>query len=176
MTVALEKTEPPGGPERTLPVEEPAPAAEPRRISRSLVIGVILVVWLMLFAVLRGRQTLALAAADLTGLHRWFNDVNDSIGANRDTNPLFLYFFNEIRLVIDTLVTFVQELISQPSDARPLPQIGWLGVVGIAGYVSWAFGNWRVALLAVAGFTFFGLQGLWQESMDTLALTLSSVL
>jgi glycine betaine/proline transport system permease protein len=73
-------------------------------------------------------------------------------------------------------VTFVQDLISQPSGDRPLPQIGWLGVVGIAGFVSWAVGNWRVALLAMAGFTFFGLQGLWQESMDTLALTLSAVL
>ncbi|MEV6380043.1 ABC transporter permease subunit [Streptomyces sp. NPDC051773] len=175
MTVVVEKTEPPGRPEETRPVEEPAPAAEPRRISRSAVIGAILLVWLVLFAVLRGRQTLALGAADLTDLHRWFNDVNDSIGANRNSNPLFLYFFNEIRLVIDTLVTFVQELISQPSADRPLPQIGWLGVVGIAGYVSWAVGNWRVALLAVAGFTFLGLQGLWQESMDTLALTLSSV-
>ncbi|MDX2602397.1 ABC transporter permease subunit [Streptomyces caniscabiei] len=175
MTVVVEKTEPPGRPEETRPVEEPAPAAEPRRISRSAVIGAILLVWLVLFAVLRGRQTLALGAADLTDLHRWFNDVNDSIGANRNSNPLFLYFFNEIRLVIDTLVTFVQELISQPSADRPLPQIGWLGVVGIAGYVSWAVGNWRVALLAVAGFTFLGLQGLWQESMDTLALTLSAV-
>ncbi|MCX5264918.1 proline/glycine betaine ABC transporter permease [Streptomyces sp. NBC_00199] len=175
MTVVVEKTEPPGPPEKTRPVGEPAPAAEPRRISRSLVIGAILVVWLLLFAVLRGKQTLALAAADLTDLHRWFNDVNDSIGANRNSNPLFLYFFNEIRLLIDSLATFVQELISQPSGARPVPQIGWLGVVGIAGYVSWAFGNWRVALLAVAGFTFLGLQGLWQESMDTLALTLSSV-
>ena len=44
------------------------------------------------------------AAADLTALHRWLNDVNDSIGANRNSNPLFLYFFNEIRLVIDSLV------------------------------------------------------------------------
>ncbi|MDX3727177.1 ABC transporter permease subunit [Streptomyces caniscabiei] len=175
MTVVVEKTEPPGRPEKTLPPEEPAPAREPRRVSRSMVVGAILLVWLALFAVLRGRQTLALGAADLTDLHRWFNDVNDSIGANRNSNPLFLYFFNEIRLVIDTLVTFVQELISQPSADRPLPQIGWLGVVGIAGYVSWAFGNWRVALLAVAGFTFLGLQGLWQESMDTLALTLSAV-
>ncbi|WP_060882360.1 ABC transporter permease [Streptomyces caniscabiei] len=175
MTVVVEKTEPPGRPEKTRPVEEQAPAPEPRRVSRSLVIGAILLVWLVLFVVLRGRQTLALGAADLTDLHRWFNDVNDSIGANRNSNPLFLYFFNEIRLVIDTLVTFVQELISQPSADRPLPQIGWLGVVGIAGYVSWAVGNWRVALLAVAGFTFLGLQGLWQESMDTLALTLSSV-
>jgi glycine betaine/proline transport system permease protein len=140
-----------------------------------MIVAAILVVWLVLFAVLRGKQTLSLAAADLTDLHRWFNDVNDSIGANRNSNPLFLYFFNEIRLVIDTLVTFVQELISQPTAGRPVPQIGWLGVVGIVGYVSWAVGNWRVALLAVAGFTFLGLQGLWQESMDTLALTLSAV-
>ncbi|WUT08501.1 ABC transporter permease subunit [Streptomyces sp. NBC_00704] len=158
------------------PAEEPAAAAAPRRISRSLVTGAILLVWLLLFALLRGGQTLALGAADLTDLHRWFNDVNDSIGANRNSNPLFLYFFNEIRLVVDTLVTFVQDLISQPSAGRPLPQIGWLGVVGIAGYASWAFGNWRVALLAVAGFAFLGLQGLWQESMDTLALTVSAVL
>ncbi|QHA08816.1 ABC transporter permease subunit [Streptomyces broussonetiae] len=147
-----------------------------QKVSRPMAVAGILVLWLVLFAVLRGRQTLTLAAADLTGLHHWLNDVNDTIGANRNSNPLFLYFFNEIRLAIDHLVTFVQSLISQPTGNRPVPQVGWLGVVGITGYVSWAVGNWRVALLAVAGFTFFGLQGLWQESMDTLALTLSAVL
>ncbi|MFF2516685.1 ABC transporter permease [Streptomyces sp. NPDC058086] len=169
MTVAIEK------PEKAGAVEPAAPAKGARKVSRPMMIGAILVVWLVLFAILRGKQTLSLAAADLTDLHRWINDFNDSIGANRNSNPLFLYFFNEIRLVIDNLVTFIQHLISQPSGGRPVPQIGWLGVVGIAGYVSWAVGNWRVALLAVAGFTFFGLQGLWQESMDTLALTLSAV-
>ncbi|MEU6069641.1 MULTISPECIES: ABC transporter permease [Streptomyces] len=153
-----------------------APVAPLRRkVSRPMVLAAILIVWLVLFAALRGRQTLTLAAADLTALHRWLNDVNDTIGANRNSNPLFLYFFNEIRLVIDNLVTFIQSLISQPADGRPLPQIGWLGIVGLTGYVSWAVGNWRVALLAVAGFTLLGLQGLWQESMDTLALTLSAV-
>ncbi|MGI5404699.1 ABC transporter permease [Streptomyces sp. CA-135486] len=152
-----------------------APVAAVRRVSRRGVVAAILIAWLVLFAVLRGRQTLTLAAADLTDLHRWFNSVNDTIGANRNSNPLFLYFFNEIRLVIDNLVTFVQSLISQPQGDRPVPVIGWLGVVALAGYVSWAFGNIRVAALAVAGFTFFGLQGLWQESMDTLALTLSAV-
>ncbi|MEU6544831.1 ABC transporter permease subunit [Streptomyces sp. NPDC046859] len=169
MTVAVER------PDRTGTAAPRPPARTARRPGRPLVVAAILLVWLLLFAVLRGRHTLQLAAADLTGLHRWFNDVNDSIGADRDSNPVFLYFFNEIRLVIDSLVTSVQELISQPGAGRPLPQIGWLGVVGIAGYVSWAVGNWRVALLAVAGFTFLGLQGLWQESMDTLALTLSAV-
>lgn len=169
MTVAIEK------PEKTQAPEPAAPGTAARRVSRSMVVGAVLVLWLVLFAVLRGKQTLALAAADLTDLHRWINGVNDSVGANRNSNPLFLYFFNEIRLVIDNLVTFVQQLISQPAGVRPVPQIGWLGVVGVAGYVSWAVGNWRVALLAVAGFTFMGLQGLWQESMDTLALTLSAV-
>ncbi|TPQ22114.1 ABC transporter permease [Streptomyces sporangiiformans] len=169
MTVAMEK------PEKTKTAERAEPAEGVRRVSRGMVVAAILVVWLVLFAVLRGKQTLSLAAADLTDLHRWLNDVNDSVGANRNSNPLFLYFFNEIRLVIDNLVTFVQSLISQPTGARPVPQIGWLGVVGVAGFVSWAVGNWRVALLAVAGFTFMGLQGLWQESMDTLALTLSAV-
>ncbi|MFI8497577.1 ABC transporter permease [Streptomyces sp. NPDC085524] len=154
-----------------------APAVTVRgKTSRPVVVAAILIVWLVLFAALRGRQTLTLAAADLTALHRWLNDVNDTIGANRNSNPLFLYFFNEIRLVIDNLVTFVQSLISQPTGGRPVPQIGWLGVVGLTGYVSWAVGNWRVALLAVAGFTFFGLQGLWLQSMDTLALTLSAVI
>ncbi|MGW2746259.1 ABC transporter permease [Streptomyces sp. NPDC001450] len=169
MTVAMEK------PEKTEVAVPAAPAKGARKVSRPVVIGAILVVWLVLFAVLRGKQTLSLAVADLTDLHRWINDFNDSIGANRNSNPLFLYFFNEIRLVIDNLVTFVQHLISQPSGARPVPEIGWLGVVGLAGYVSWAVGNWKVALLAVAGFTFFGLQGLWQESMDTLALILCAV-
>ncbi|WP_328767061.1 ABC transporter permease [Streptomyces sp. NBC_00286] len=172
MTVAIDKPEKSDQVDKT---PDTGPVVAVRRISRRMVIAAILVIWLVLFAVLRGTHTLTLAAADLTDLHRWFNDVNDSIGANRNSNPLFLYFFNEIRLVIDTLVTFVQELISQAPAGRPVPQIGWLGVVGIAGYVSWAVGNWRVALLAVAGFTFLGLQGLWQESMDTLALTLSAV-
>ncbi|MFE9098120.1 ABC transporter permease [Streptomyces sp. NPDC007264] len=153
-----------------------APRAAVRGISRRTVVAAILIAWLALFAVLRGRQTLPLAAADLTALHRWFNDVNDAIGAHRNSDPLFLYFFNEIRLVIDNLVTFVQSLVSRPAGGRPVPQIGWLGVVGLTGCVSWAVANWRVALLAVAGFTFLGLQGLWQESMDTLALTLSAVL
>ncbi|MFI5805161.1 ABC transporter permease [Streptomyces sp. NPDC051561] len=162
----------PGRPQRA----EPRTGAGLRTLSRRRLVAGILLGWLMLFLLLRGKQTLTLAAADLTDLHRWFTELNDSVGADRNSNPLFLYFFNEIRLVIDHLVTFVQSLISQPTAGRPLPQLGWLGVVGIAGFLAWAAGNWRVALLTVAGLTFLGLQGLWQESMDTLALTLSAVL
>ena len=52
-----------------------------------------------------------------------------------------------------------------------MPAIGWLGVVAIAGYVTAALAGARVAVLTVTGLTFLGLQGLWQDSMDTLTLT-----
>jgi len=158
---------------------EPAPeptARKPFRPSRRLAAVSVLVGWFVLFLIFRGKATLEIAQSELTPLHRWFNDLNDAIGANRNSNPIFLYFFNEIRLAIDNLVTGLQYLISQPVPGRGAPLIGWLGVVAIAGYVSWVFGNVRVAILAVAGFVFLGLQGLWEESMDTLALTAAAVL
>ncbi|MBT2457018.1 proline/glycine betaine ABC transporter permease [Streptomyces sp. ISL-86] len=147
----------------------------PVRGGRRLVVAAIVMGWLALWLVLRGTHTLPLGTAELTPLHREFNEINDAVGAHRNSNPVFLYFFNEIRLVIDNLVTFIQALFSQPSFGRPVPVVGWLGVVALVGYVSWAFGNVRVAALAVAGFVLFGLQGLWQESMDTLALTVAAV-
>jgi len=146
-----------------------------RRLNKPLVVAGILAVWIVGWLLLRGRNTLALSPADLTPLHRWLNDVNDTVGANRNSSPIFLYFVNEIRAVVDALATFVQGLLSQPAFGRPVPVLGWLGVVAVVAYVSWVFANWRVALLAAAGFVFLGLQGLWQESMDTLALTLTAV-
>jgi glycine betaine/proline transport system permease protein len=147
-----------------------------RRPGRGALIIALLAGWLILAAAFHGRATLSLAQSDLTSLHRWLNDLNDSIGASRNSNPLFVYFFNPIRVVINHLVVFLQGLISQPSYGRPVPVIGWLGVVALMGYLGAALGNLRVGLLALVGFTFLGLQGLWQESMDTLALTLAAVL
>jgi len=147
-----------------------------RRPGRGVLVLAILVVFLALWTVLRGMHTLTLGAAQLTPLHHSINDVKDSLDANRNSNPVFLYFFNEIRFVIDEFVTFIQSLIAQPSFGRPVPLIGWLGVVALVGYISYTVATWRMALLAAAGFAFLGLQGLWQESMDTLSLTLAAVI
>ncbi|MET9633888.1 ABC transporter permease subunit [Lentzea sp. NPDC006480] len=150
--------------------------AAPRQLPRKalILVGIVLA-WLVLWLLFRNIGTLPLDASALTPLHRSVNELNDAVGASRNSNPLFLYFFNEIRLVIDEFVTFVQALIAQPSFGRPVPVIGWLGVVAIAGFVSLVVAGWRVALLSIAGFVFLGLQGLWQESMDTLSLTLAAV-
>jgi glycine betaine/proline transport system permease protein len=140
------------------------------------IVAGILAGWLLLWFVLRGTSTLTLGPAELTSLHHWLNELNDSIGANRNSNPFFLYFFNYIRLFIDQFVIFLQSLFAQPSFGRPLPLVGWLGVVALVGWISYAVANIRVALFAAAGFFVLGLQGLWRESMDTLALTLAAVI
>jgi glycine betaine/proline transport system permease protein len=152
------------------------PRARVWSISTGRAVAAVLLGWLVLWIPLHGMHTLPLAASDLTPLHVWLNDLNAWISANRNTNPIFLYVFNEIRLAIDWLVTFIQSLISQPALGRPAPILGWLGVVAVFGFVAWVFGNAKVAVLAVVGLVFIGLQGLWQVAMDTLALTLAAVL
>jgi glycine betaine/proline transport system permease protein len=155
------------------------PATATRRLTKLDArwgVPVVLVAWLGLWVLLRGQHTLALGAAELTDVHRSLNRLNDTIGASRNSNPIFVYFFNEIRLAISTLVTFIRELISMPTATRPVPQVGWLGVTAIAGTVAFVVGNWRVALLTTGGFVFFGLQGLWPQSMDTLALTIATMI
>lgn len=111
-----------------------APRQLPRLLQhkKALIFAGIVLAWLVLWLVFRNVGTLSLGAADLTPLHRWVNEVNDAVGASRNSNPVFLYFFNEIRLVIDEFVTFIQALIAQPSFGKPVPVIGWLGVVAIS--------------------------------------------
>ena len=165
------------------PPAPPAPAAQPRTSWFSergpaqfiAAIGAVLGVWIVLFTLLRGRNTLALAPADTKPLHVWLSDLQTSVGEGRNTNPLFTYLFNPIRSVIDAFATAIQDLIAHPVDGRPVPYIGWLGVVVLFTVLAWVLGNWKVALLTLCGLLFMGLQGLWQESMDTLALTIAAV-
>jgi glycine betaine/proline transport system permease protein len=138
-------------------------------------IGAVLVLWVALFSVLHGRFTLALAPADTKPLHVWLSDLQTTVGEGRNTNPLFTYFFNPIRSVVDAFGTAIADLIAHPVDGRPVPYIGWLGVVVLFTVLAWALGNWKVGLLTLCGLLFMGLQGLWQDSMETLALTIAAV-
>ena len=77
--------------------------------------------------------------------------------------------------MIDAFGTAIADLIAHPVTGDPSPYIGWLGVVALFTFLAWMLGNWKVALLTLCGLLFMGLQGLWQESMETLALTIAAV-
>ncbi|GAA1629689.1 ABC transporter permease subunit [Nonomuraea maheshkhaliensis] len=96
----------------------------------------------------------------VTELREWIDD-------HRNDNPLFLYFLNYIRLFVGLLYGVFQ---------TALYALGWPGITGVMGALAWLAGGWRIALLAVAGVSAFGVLGLWQSSVDTLALVAVAVL
>ncbi len=62
-------------------------------------------------------------------------------------------------------------MLARPNLPRPVPEIGWLGVVAVATWVGYAIASWRIALLVLASFLSFGVFGFWQDSIDLLIVT-----
>jgi glycine betaine/proline transport system permease protein len=161
------------------PLPTSAGAAQPggRKVSpRTLTFVGVIVLWVIAWAVLKGRWTLALGTADLTSVHEALNDFNAFVGSSRGSSPIFTYFFDPIRTVIDGLTNFLTHTIAKSDVGLGIPTIGWLGVTALATWIAYTIGNWRVALLTALGLVFIGLQGLWVPAMQLLALTLASVL
>jgi glycine betaine/proline transport system permease protein len=142
---------------------------------RGLVAASVLAAWCLLWTVLRGHATLALPTAEPTALHLRIAQWRDWIDAHRASNGFFTGFIDVVRSGIDATTVFVQSLISQPGYGRPVPLIGWLGVVALATFGAYLVARPRTAVLCAAGLASLGLLGLWRESMGTLALTIVAV-
>ncbi|GII27173.1 glycine/betaine ABC transporter permease [Planotetraspora mira] len=146
-------------------IAPPVPVGErAQRLVRWLpVAGAVLVVALYVAF----KNTAVLPHDDDASLFHWLNDARDWVDENRNTSPFFLYFINYVRLGVAELFTLFQ---------TALTALGWPGLIGVAAGLGWLAGGWRIALVSVVGFAGIGALGLWDASVDTLALTLSSVL
>jgi glycine betaine/proline transport system permease protein len=82
-----------------------------------------------------------------------------------DQNPLFA-IFDGYRVFVDDLVTRLNDL---------LLGMTWVGLTATAVLIVLRFGGWRAALGVLAALASFALMGLWEESVQTLALMLSAV-
>jgi len=132
---------------------------------RAVQLAAVLAVVLLGFLLLRDRFPFP-AVLD-AGLVERLDCVYAWVGENRNTSPLFLYGFNYVALGLRDLVTAIEAGLA----ALSVP-----GVVALAGGAALRWAGARTALLVVAGLASFGLLGLWDNSMKTLALMLASVL
>ena len=135
----------------------------------------IVVVWVVLWVILRGQQTRELGFQDTTGFHSWLNDIRDWVQLHGPNNWFFNGVLGTIGDVFNAIFEFLQKLISIPASPRPVPEIGWLGVVAIAAWITWAAAGIRSTLLVTVSMLLFGVFGLWSESMDLLLVTILSV-
>ncbi|WP_371669584.1 ABC transporter permease subunit [Streptomyces sp. NBC_00289] len=99
-------------------------------------------------------------SAPLTSASDWIID-------NRDSHPLFLYFFGYLSNAV---------VLSVRAVYLVLLAAGWAGVTAFAGLVAWRVAGVRLAAGTAAAFLACGLLGMWVPTMQTLALMVVAVL
>lgn len=154
------------------PVEPgaPPPVVEKARLSRWIPATVVLAVWIVVYQVTKGNDTLPLGGLARTDLHDRLTDFQNTLLAGRDSNPL-MQVTNAVAEFFRSWVDWLQRMIVKPNFPRPVPEIGWFGVTALATYVGLVIANWRIAILVCASFLSFGVFGFWEDSLDLLIVT-----
>ncbi|WP_408895708.1 ABC transporter permease [Nocardioides sp. R1-1] len=159
--------------------EPPAPEADARRRSLATVprwtwvLGV-LVLWVVLWALTKGSDTLVLAGREHTDVQRSLGDFRDDVLASRGDNPVIQLTY-DLGAWFTSVVDWCQRMLSVPDFPRPVPQVGWLGVTAVATWVGLAIAGWRIALLVALSFVSFGAFGYWADAVDLLIVTFVAV-
>ncbi|NJN96194.1 MAG: ABC transporter permease subunit [Anaerolineales bacterium] len=95
------------------------------------------------------------------GLRQPIDALQSWIIGNRATSPLFVYFFDPLSDAIDVGIRAIEGFLLW------LPWPVLLAGIFLLGQ---KLGGLRLGLLSLLGFLYMGLVGLWEESMQTLAL------
>jgi glycine betaine/proline transport system permease protein len=135
----------------------------------------VLCAWVAGWRLLEGRQTLVVGGAEQTGLSRWLTGLRDDIEAARPGSFALDTLVGGASDALDAVFLFLADLVSGPAYPRPVPEIGWLGVLALFVWVAYAVAGWRPALLVALCTSSFGVLGLWEDSLDLLIVTGMSV-
>jgi glycine betaine/proline transport system permease protein len=136
--------------------------------------AIIVAVWVVAWRLTEGTDTLARPIRESTDVFDRLTDFRDSVLASRDTNPLVQATYQVGEWFV-SVFDWLSRLISVPAFPRPVPQIGWLGVIAVAVWIGYAVANARIALLVAASFASFGIFGYWSSAMDLLIITFVAV-
>jgi glycine betaine/proline transport system permease protein len=100
-------------------------------------------------------------------LPRKLDDAQDWLLEQRTahSNPFFAVL-DGFRAVCDWLVTAL---------LNALEWFTWVGTLAAGTLIVWRYGGWRAGLIVLAAFVSFALLGLWEESIQTLALMAAAV-
>jgi glycine betaine/proline transport system permease protein len=134
----------------------------------------VIVLWVVIWSVTKGNDTLAIAGRERTGVQDALAEFRDSVIASRDDNPIIQLTY-EIGGWLNSVVDWLQRMVSIENFPRPVPEIGWLGVTAVVTWVGLAVAGWRIALLVALSFLSFGIFGYWSDAIDLLVVTFVAV-
>jgi glycine betaine/proline transport system permease protein len=131
--------------------------------------------WAMRLGWLAGVVVAILVGLRLTGgfpqgltfdLAARFNAFNDWVIVHQNTSAIFVHGLTPLSNGIQTAFDKVVWILSRMT---------WLGVITTAAMIAGLVAGWRLAVLAACGFLLMGILGLWEPSLETLALIILSV-
>ena len=147
-----------------------------KRISRPPLLGVGWVWLASLLGLLLVAYLLSLAVPVLTQHFpaEWYLGVRPRVDEfqawvirNRLGHPAFVYFIDPIKNAVDAGVRAAEDALLSAH---------WAVIVGAFALAGYALAGWRMALGCAISLFMFGALGLWEQSMQTLALMLAAVL
>jgi glycine betaine/proline transport system permease protein len=95
---------------------------------------------------------------DVTG---FFDAIGQWVIENSATSPLYVYILTPIQHALTALFD---------TTVNVLARMTWLGLTVTAAMIAGVVAGWRMAILTAAGFISFGLLGVWEAAIETLAL------
>jgi glycine betaine/proline transport system permease protein len=134
----------------------------------------VVVAWVVVWALTKGQHTLEISTSTRTDVHAWFQRRSDDITGAAESNAI-LGLLNSIAGALNSAFEWLQHIFTVAEFPRPLPQIGWLGTIAIATWVTFAVAGWRSVLLVVPSFLLFGFLGYWTDSVDLLLIVAVAV-
>jgi glycine betaine/proline transport system permease protein len=147
-----------------------------RRNWRATGIVAVIAAWVAAYWLWRGQDTLAIGGAQTNGAQDWLlrqtNAISDAQATG--TNPI-LNATNAFANGVNDVVNFLQRMTTEAVFPRPVPEIGWLGVVAIFAWLAYALAGLRSTILVTVTFLLFGYLGYWQDSLDLLNITFVAV-
>ncbi len=144
------------------------------RVRRGWLVGGVVALWVVLSIVFHGQATLAIGGADQVGVQNWLADRADDLVVTGSGNPL-IAVTSGIADVLSAVIQWLQLLLSTPAFPSPYPQIGFLGVLAVAWFLTALVAGWRMSVLTAVCFALFALLGFYESSMDLLIVTAVAV-
>jgi glycine betaine/proline transport system permease protein len=95
-----------------------------------------------------------------------FDSAENWVIENNRSNWLFVHVLTPLKNLINTSY---EQLITTMS------RLTWIGMITLAAAIAAVVAGWRLAILAAAGFFLMGALGLWEASLQTLALIIVAV-
>lgn len=91
----------------------------------------------------------------------WFDAFREWAIQNRTTSPLFVYFLTPIGDAMQAVYDVALDAFSRMT---------WLGLVVGGSALAGVVAGWRMALLTALGVLSFGILGVWEAAVETIAL------